>query len=151
MKKLSYTLLVLFLTVTMHAQNKAAAHQGFYLSLALGPAWGDINAERGATNIINIRGNVLGMDMQVGGSITANLLLHATVKVHTNIWPVVNSVRFQDSYSFDESFFGAGITKYNRLNFFATANAGAALYTFSRPQTGIQSTSVSTDPGFHLM
>ena len=148
MKKLSLLVLCAVISTVSQAQKTPVYHKGFYLSLGIGPSFGDINAKAGVNNLINVSGSVLAMDLQIGGSIQPNLLAHATVKVQTVISPVINSNRFPDSYSFDENFLGAGITKYTKTNFFATANIGAAYYTFSIPQTSFQPSSVSTDPGF---
>ncbi|MES2850792.1 MAG: hypothetical protein V4685_17160 [Bacteroidota bacterium] len=148
MKKIFLLLLSTVILATLFAQKTPVYHKGFYLSLGLGPSFGDIKAKDGVNNVINVRGSVLAMDMQIGGSLRPNLLVHGAVRVQTVISPVVNSVRFPDSYSFDENFIGAGITKYTTANFFATANIGAAYYTFSIPQTSFQPSSVSTDPGF---
>jgi hypothetical protein len=148
MNKIACILLSALILSTATAQKTPVQHQGFYLSMGLGPSFGDIKATDGINNVVTVKGNVLSMDLQIGRSIRTNLLLHATVKAHTVISPTVNSIRFPNSYSFDENFIGAGITRYNRSNFFATANAGAAFYTFSMPQTSFQPTSVSTDAGF---
>lgn len=150
MKKIFFLFIGFFLFAALQAQkNKTqVSHNGFYLSMAIGPSIGDINAERNGSNIITVKGNVLGMDLQIGSSIQPNLIVHGTVKVQTVISPEINTTEFPNSYSFDESFFGAGITKYTPSNFFGTANLGLALYTFSRPTTSFQSADVSTDPGF---
>lgn len=150
MKRICLLFITTFLLTFVYAQKKRTSvyHRGFYISADIGPSFGDINATKGTTRVINVKGNVLGMDVQIGNAIQPNLILHGTVKVQTVISPKVNSLQFPDSYSFDENFVGAGITKYNSSNFFGTANLGMALYTFSRPTTSFQSANVSTDPGF---
>ncbi len=148
MKKIFSLLLSTVILASLYAQKTPVYHKGFYLSLGLGPSFGNIKAKDGVNRVINVRGNVLAMDLQIGSSIQPNLMIHGAVRVQTVISPVVNSVRYPDSYSFDENFIGAGITKYTTANFFASANIGAAYYTFSMPQTSFQPSSVSTDPGF---
>lgn len=152
MKKINLLLIVYFIVTSIQAQTKSklTTHTGFYLSGSIGPSFGDINAIQDGSRIVNVSGQVLGMDIQIGNAIRPNLILHGTVKVQTVISPKINSTKFPDSYSFDESFFGAGITQYTPNNFFGTANIGMAYYTFSIPPTptSFQARDVSTDPGF---
>ena len=150
MKKILSIAVITFLLNPAHAQEKAQPiyHYGFYLSMAIGPAFGDINGTAG-TDIYKVKGFAPGLDIQVGGSIAENLLLHGTLQVKTIIGPKINGIKLNSRYSFDENFLGAGITKYTTDNFFATANIGAAYYSFTlQNNNSVVTNKSSTDPGF---
>lgn len=147
---LSTTLFVLlFHTAIAQKKNEPIFHHGFYLSMAIGPASGDVNGSAGTTDIYKVKGIAPGLDIQIGGTIAENMVLHGSIQVKTIIGPKINDVKLNSRYSFDENFVGAGITKYTTNNFFATANVGAAYYSFSLENGSLLVTNKSsTNPGF---
>lgn len=158
MKRIFFLLISSLLLTASHAQlvpsireqkNQPVYHHGFYLSMAIGPAFGNINGSAGTTDVYKVKGFAPGLDIQIGGAIAENLVLHGTLQVKTIIGPKINGIKLNSRYSFDENFLGAGITKYTTDNFFATANIGAAYYSFTlQNNNSVVSNKSSTDPGF---
>ena len=129
MKNITF-LASLLITISGFAQNKTAtvSHKGFYLSLALGPAFGNINGSDNFGRHYTVKGTAYYFGTQIGGAIQPNLILHGTIQIQSIYGPNINEINLDDKYSFDENFIGAGITKYSSRNFFITANILFSVY-----------------------
>lgn len=137
--------LIVFAIVAMYGYTAFAqerTHKGFYLSMALGPAFGTIDAETSLGNL-DISGTGIGFDMQIGAALRENLILHGTIGLKSIYGPAINDVEINDEYSIDEFIMGIGMTHYFSNNFFITGNVGAGNFSFSDDNT-----SISTDDGF---
>lgn len=148
MKRTVLVLIVLCTAMTALTQDSASAvsHKGFYMSMAIGPAFGNIQYdynENGTNN--EIKGEALGLDLQIGGAIKPNLILHATVQDKTIVGPKINGVKLDNDHLVQEYFYGAGMTKYTAQNFFFTGNIGVGHF---RIDTLNSSDGMTTDPGF---
>jgi len=152
MKKITFlAVLVATLSLTGFTQNKAAtvSHKGFYLSLAMGPAFGDIKGSDNYGEHYTVKGTAYCFSTQIGGALKPNLILHGTIQIQSIFGPKINDTKLDNKYSFDENFIGAGITKYSSRNFFITANIGAAYYSITEETNNpFVSNETSTDPGF---
>lgn len=150
MKKLFLALLLLssYLPILAQETTTEVKHQGFYLSMATGPAWGNIRWK--ANGVENkVKGDAFGFDLQIGGAIQPNLLLHATLQSKAFVGPKLNGIRQSSDYIITESFYGAGLTKYTSQNFFFTGNIGIG--NFMQTDTTDNNSNyrtTSTDPGF---
>ncbi|MEP7373705.1 MAG: hypothetical protein ABI675_09980 [Chitinophagaceae bacterium] len=151
MTRLTFLSILSFVSLSAVAQQKheTFSHKGFYLSLAAGPAFGDIKGKDHNNYPFITKGTAFGFDAQIGGAIQTNLILHGTLQIKSIYGPKINDVRFGGKYSFDENFFGAGMTKYTAENFFITGNVGLGYYTLSlETNNPFASQDVSTDMGF---
>ena len=151
MKKLIVLCICTFILFSVYAQHhdETVRHNGFYLSMAIGPAFGDIKGNDQYNYPFTASGTAVGFDIQIGGAIQTNLLLHGTLQIKSIFGPKINDTKLDGSYSFDENFFGVGITKYTSGNFFVTANVGLGYYTLSlETNNPFAPEEVSTDMGF---
>jgi len=152
MKQLFTLCTVCLLVFSGIAQDKSSSvsHNGFYLSAGLGPAFGNIKGSDNFGNHLTIKGTAIGLDLQIGGALRQNLLLHATIGLKSIYGFNVNGFKADSKYSFDENFLGVGITKYTTQNFFVTVNAGVSGFTLSNEDNNniFGSNDPSTDMGF---
>ena len=151
MRKLTSLIICFLIILPSIAQQKKETvnHKGFYLSMAVGPAFGDIKGKDHYNYPFTTKGTAFGFEAQIGGAIQTNLILHGTLQIKSIYGPKINDVRLDSKYSFDEDFFGAGITKYTAGNFFITGNVGLGYYTLSlETNNPFASQDVSTDMGF---
>ena len=151
MKKSIVLCICIFILYSVYPQQKEATvrHKGFYLSMAMGPAFGDIKGKDHYNYPFRASGTAVGFDFQIGGAIKTNLLLHGTLQIKSIFGPTINDTKLDSRYSFDENFFGVGTTTYTRGNFFVTANAGVGYYTLSlETDNPFAPDDVSTDMGF---
>src|SRR5689334_9075082 len=124
LKRLSVVIAtVLFSVCVLCAQEKT--HTGFYLSMALGPAFGDINAKDNMGQALSISGTGTGFDIQIGGVVQENLILHGNILIKSITGPTVNGIKMSEKYSVGESVLGVGLTYYLPTNFFLTGNIGS--------------------------
>jgi hypothetical protein len=135
------TLSISLITSTLMAQERT--HSGFYFSAALGPAWGTTNGSDNQGHALKMIGTGAEIDLQIGGSITKNLILHGTIMAKSVVGPEINGTKISNDYALSESMYGAGITHYTPNNFFFTGNAGVGKFTFDDGHT-----SMSTSNGF---
>ncbi len=75
-KSILLTLSITMMFSTLIAQDRT--HSGFYFSAALGPAWGTTNGSDNQGSTLKMIGAGAEIDLQIGGSITKNLILHGT-------------------------------------------------------------------------
>ncbi len=140
MKKLIVITIVAMYSFAAVAQERT--HKGFYLSMAMGPAFGNIDVKTSSGDL-EISGTGIGFDIQIGGALRENLILHGTIGLKSIYGPTINEVEINDEYSVDEFIMGIGVTHYLANNFFITGNIGAGDFAFSADNN-----SISTDDGF---
>jgi hypothetical protein len=133
----------IFLTSTTFSIAQEKTHKGFYLSMGLGPAFGDIRVLDNQSNETKIKGTGTGFDLQIGGAVKENLILHGTMGFKSIYGPTINGQKISGNYSIDESIFGAGMTYYLPNNFFFTGTIGSGEFSFTDEES-----SFATDPGF---
>ena len=140
-------LVLLFSTSTIQAQDRT--HNGFYLSMQTGPAFGYINGNSNQSSSYTVSGTGFAFDIQIGGAIKENLILHGTIVFKSIFGPEfddgVNKVTISKDYSFDELMMGIGTTRYLRNNFFITANIGLGQFSLA---DDTNNTTIDTDYGF---
>lgn len=124
------------------SSSNEIVRKGFYFSGAVGPAFGTITGSDNSGTALNVKGTAVDIDLQVGGSIQDNLFLHGTILAKTIQSPTVNGTQLSNSYYFNESMVGIGVTKYFTNDFFLTGNVGFAKYSFEE-----KNTSFTTDGG----
>jgi len=118
-------------------------HRGFYLALGGGPIKGTVNGFDNQGYMAAITGTGTEMNGQIGGAFSRKWILHFTLDLKYLNAPTINNSKTAGNFSLNESFVGGGLTHYTRQNFFLTANAGSASFSFSD-----QRNKVSTENGF---
>ncbi|MGE5479893.1 MAG: hypothetical protein ACM3U1_05645 [Chloroflexota bacterium] len=150
MKKVFLAIVLTFILtayVSMEAQGLTPGggrrqHDGFYLSLALGPVFGEIkdNVDLGIFGkeayIYSGTGAIL--DVKIGGRVAENLLLHGTITSAAIPGPTVEhestgkKETIDSDNSLGEVMFGAGLTYYFMpTNIFISGSVGLGMFTFS--------------------
>lgn len=150
MKKIYSHLPIPLLSLILIACNfssfaQGRTHNGFYLSMQAGPAWGHINGNNNMQTSIKVEGTAVGFDLQIGGAIKENLILHGNIGIKSIYGPEINNIKVSQDYSFDEFMMGAGTTYYLVNNFFVTGNVGFGSFSFADESTN---TSYDTNNGF---
>lgn len=142
--------------------NGAHEHDGFYLSMALGPAFSAINyrytgpaGSPGSTGSIRtasavFNGNGAEFDLKIGGAVMENLIIHGTIISTAVVGPDVRSngrhAKTRNDFGISETMIGGGATYYLMpLNMFGSASAGIGHYTVSQGNS-----SINTDRGFAM-
>ena len=150
MKKLIILGIAFLGFISLNAQDGFHKHDGFYLSLAGGPSAGTISME-GSQNGNSATGSYKGsggaLDIQIGGAIKENLILHANLTSLAITGPTVTlngvSAKFPNESSIGQAMFGVGLTYYIMpANIFFTANIGSGNFTVTD-----NGKSTSTDHG----
>lgn len=127
-------------------------HDGFYLSMCLGPNFVDItnNVENDA--IYKYSGTGTLFDLKIGGAIRENVILHGTLLSYDLTGPKIESngqsQRASNKISIGEIMLGGGITYYLMpSNTFISASAGIGGFLLTNEKDDID---VSTDKGFAI-
>lgn len=120
-------------------------HKGFYLTIGLGPEFGNIKAYDNLGNRLEFQGTAYSLDFQIGGTLLDNLILHATVQMKSIFGPTINNVKYNDDYSADEFMMGAGLTYYFKNNYFVTGSLGSGNFSFVDENLNY---TLDTDEGF---
>lgn len=149
----SCLLLLMVLATHLNVVAQGRVHKGFYLSVQAGPTAGKIMSTHQAGDNLRVSGNGAGFDLQVGGSLKENLILHATLSSKSSFGPEINHVDCSNCIFFDESFIGAGLTYYTSANFLFTVNLGAGNFSLDNSPENLSYTfgfvslpDVCTDP-----
>ncbi len=144
---LATMLFMLGITFTVYSQEKK--HEGFYLSLQVGPAMGYINGNLANTASMEVSGTGYAMDILLGGAIKENLILHGILGFKSIPGPEIKfdgqSTTLSNDYSFNELIIGGGSTYYFQKNFFVTGNIGVGNFSFSSESENM---TVETSNGF---
>lgn len=128
-------------------------HDGFYLSMALGPVLGNINNESTVVGNQTYTGPGFQFDFKIGGAISENFILHATLASSSMVGPKVSGNNGSSSSSTNdvmlgEAILGAGFTYYFMpSNFFISSSAGAGNFTVVNTKTDY---GYSTKRGFSM-
>ncbi|MCL2651426.1 MAG: hypothetical protein FWD60_10445 [Candidatus Azobacteroides sp.] len=140
-----------FCTIYGQSGNvKFQQHTGFYLSMAIGPVFGDISVDDG-TKYSGAGGQ---FDLKIGGAIKENLILHATLISNALTGPKVTyngyTETVTDNMSINEVMsLGGGLTYYFMPNnIFVSGTVGIG--SFSITDSSDSSINVSTDNGFSM-
>jgi hypothetical protein len=134
MKKLLVLLLLVPGYFISSAQEGYHEHDGFFLSMSLGPAFGNVNDKFSGSDL-TFRGAGIDFDIKIGGKISQNLLLHATLLSKSMVGPEVSdgsgqSGKISNNVSIGEAMFGAGLTYYIMpQNIFLSGSMGAGNFT----------------------
>jgi len=111
--------------------QKGKEHKGFYLSIAGGPARGNINGydSQGYTSLIS--GTSTELNFQIGASVSKRWIIHALLDKKFLASPTINNSKVANNFTLNESVLGGGITHYLHNNFFLSANMGSGNFSFS--------------------
>lgn len=153
MKKVLILCLVLFCFYKLQAQEGYHQHDGFYLSMSVGPLFGSVTDDLGS-NTLDMRGTGAQFDFKIGGAIKENLILHATLISNTLPGPSIkvsnnSSVKSSDNLTVGEAMFGVGLTYYMMpSNIFISGTIG--LGNFSIIDSQDSKNNVSTQRGISM-
>ena len=137
-------------------------HDGFYLSMNLGPVFSDVtdhvNAFGGSSAYtLDMSGQGAVMDMKIGGAIRENLILHATIISNSMSGPTiittkngfVTSAKASNSFAISDAIYGVGLTYYVMpSNYFVSGSIG--IVTFTLVDSGQDNSSISTQGGLAM-
>lgn len=139
--------LIILTQASLEAQGLAPGrgrrqHDGFYLSLALGPVFGEIREQASSTFLGNdafiYSGTGAILDFKIGGNVAENLLLHGTITSAAIAGPTIEleSTGQKETVDSDNSIaevmYGAGLTYYIMpTNFFVSGSVGFARFVVS--------------------
>jgi hypothetical protein len=155
MKKSFVIFLFLAAAITLKSQSEEGfqKHDGFYLSMAIGPVFGSITDVMDNQYDLEFSGTGAVFDFKIGGAIKENFILHATIISNSMPGPSVKngsqSAQASDNISINEVMFGGGFTYYIMpQNFFVSGSIGAGNFSISDSRNS--SNTVSTQKGLSL-
>jgi len=127
-------------------------HAGFYLSMSIGPVFGKITDDIKGVGLLEFTGTGAQFDFKIGGAISENLILHATLVSSSIAGPTVKNANLSattsNSVSLGEAMIGAGITYYMMpSNIFLSGSLGFGNFTVSDSKNDINT---STKRGVSL-
>lgn len=129
--------LALFLSGAAFAESLPATHDGFFLAFGLGFGSGNLDTDLdidGSSGNMTTSGMSSSFDFRIGGAVTENLILHATLVGSAINEPTTKNSDGEKAKIFDNtgvSLLGVGVTKYFMpLNLFASGSVGAAQFTY---------------------
>ena len=139
------TLIMMLAAVICFAQERT--HQGFYLSMQAGPAYGYANANTNIGYGLRVSGSAYAFDFQIGGAIRENTILHGNLGVKSIDNPTIEMGGYsaKTTMDFDEIMIGAGVTQYLKHNFFVTAVLGTGNFSL---YDETENTTTETNNGF---
>jgi len=143
--KITLALIIVYFSFVQSTSAQGGEHTGFYLSMGIGPEFGNIKGKDDTGTFLEVQGTAYAFDMQIGGAIRENVLLHGTVGVKSIFGPTINDVKLSDGYTVDEYFFGAGMTCYLRQNYFVSGNLALGQFSLVDESTQI---GYNSDNGF---
>lgn len=130
---------ILLCLSSLIAQETIREHKGFYLSMAGGPVFGTITDEisDGYSGVykMDMEGTGATFDFKIGGVISPNLVLHATLISQTMSGPNIKisnnpSIKASNELTVGEAMFGAGLTYYIMpQNIFFSGSLGLGNFT----------------------
>jgi hypothetical protein len=127
-------------------------HNGFYLSMSLGPVFPSISDKLAGNYDYVYTGTGAQFDLKLGGAIQENLILHATLTSNSLVGPTVKSdgqsMKASNNVTLSESMIGVGLTYYVMpSNIFLSGSLG--LGNFSTQDTN-NNNNISSDRGFAM-
>ena len=159
MKKLILISLVSFICLQAYSQNfympkqyTGRKHRGFYFSGAWGVNSTNMNVDSKNYGQATYKGTGAVMDLKIGGAITEDLILHATIlvqgmtgpKINSDYWGI-NDIKADDKISISQGLIGGGLTYYTPENILLSASLGIGGFTFENEREDLE---FSTDNGF---
>lgn len=130
-------------------EHNSRRHKGFFLSYAPGLNYTNVEmtGNYGTTTVKGLGG---GMDLKIGGTLTENLILHATIIGHGVFEPKLYGDGIQDATTaqnvdLGEVMLGVGITYYTPDNFLFSTSMGLGGFTLTNEEEDIDG---SSDNGF---
>jgi len=127
-------------------------HRGFYLSMALGYNSTSIDADSKNYGNSNFKGAGGVIDLKIGGTLTENVILHATILSHGVTGPKIekennynNNFKADNKLLISEGMIGVGLTYYTPDNIFLSTSLGIGSFGFENKREDIDFT---TDKGF---
>jgi hypothetical protein len=152
MKKIFLFSLFIICISTLTAQDGFHQHDGFALSMSLGPVFGTVTDDFG-TNHMELSGTGALFDFKIGGAIKENLILHATIL--SSLVPGPTFIKAEDTIVvapdnvfLGEAMLGAGLTWYFMPeNFFLSGSVGLGNFSILN---SITNNHVSTQRGFSM-
>ena len=168
MKKVLILCMLLLGFNLLKAQNEVQSikgyhkHDGFYLSMNIGPAFSNVTdnvkAFRGSSAFnLDMSGQGAVMDLKIGGAIRENLILHATLISNFMSGPTIvtsrngslTSAKAPKSFTISDDMYGVGLTYYVMpSNYLVSGSIGIG--TFTMLDSGQDNTSISTQGGFAM-
>ncbi|WP_430817821.1 hypothetical protein [Carboxylicivirga sp. RSCT41] len=135
-------------------QYNGRRHRGFFLSMALGVNSTKMESDAKYYGLSTYKGIGGAFDLKIGGTLTENLILHATILSHGVTGPKVssdefniNDVKTDNDISLSEGMIGAGLTYYTGSNIFFSSSLGMGNFILENDKEDI---SISTDWGFSM-
>ncbi|HCT30078.1 MAG TPA: hypothetical protein DIW31_04975 [Bacteroidales bacterium] len=157
MRKILLILLAAFTFQALIAQENQQEkgynqHDGFYLSMGLGPAFGKITDEMVGIGTLDFTGTGAQFDFKIGGAVSENFILHASLISSSIPGPKVSgggeSTTLSNNLSIGESMIGGGFTYYFMpANFFISSSIGSGNFTIIDSKNDIN---ISTKRGLSL-
>ncbi len=130
-------------------EHNGRRHRGFFLSYSPGVNITNVKMKdySGTTTVKGFGG---GMDLKIGGTLTENLILHATIIGHGVFEPKLYGDGIQEGTSaknadLGEVMFGVGLTYYTPDNFLFSTSMGLGGFTLTNEEEDIDG---SSDNGF---
>lgn len=156
MKKLSLSIVFFSFVALCLGQNARenktkviGEHQGFYLSMALGPNFMNVTSESNYSGNVEFSGVGALFDLKLGGSVAQNLILHATLTSSVLSSPKITSngmsQNSSNKVSLGEAFIGAGLSYYSPANILISGSLGMANFSLIDEEEDLD---ISTDRGF---
>jgi len=127
-------------------------HKGFYLSMSAGPDFASISDKVAGNYDYVFSGTGAQFDLKIGGAISENFILHATIISNSLTGPKIKSggvsQNTSNNLTMGEAMFGAGITYYVMpSNILLSGSLGLGNFTVLDND---QKKSVSSDRGFSM-
>jgi hypothetical protein len=153
MKKALIFCLIMISFNALKAQDGHHQHDGFYLSMSVGPVFGSVIDEM-TQYTVTMSGTGAEFDFKIGGAVSENLLLHATLISKSMAGPMIklsnsSSAKASDNIAVGEAMLGGGLTYYFMpSNVFLSGSVG--LGNFSIIDSKDSDNNVSTQRGFSM-
>lgn len=161
MKQIATLLLLSVIALSLPAQEfmspklyDGRRHRGFFFSMGLGANQTTVKVDSKNYGFSSYKGPGVAMDLKIGGTLTENLILHATILTHGVTGPTINSddwgytnVKADNKVTLSEAMIGAGLTYYTPDNLFISSSVGFGGFTIANEREDIE---VSTDSGFSI-
>lgn len=161
MKKILILWMVLFAFIYAEGQNGTHEHDGFYLSMSIGPLFGNISNDvtgiHGPYTAVN-SGTSGQFDFKIGGAISKNLILHATLlddylpgpKVITTQNGYSVTTKMPDAFAIGESLLGVGMTFYSSSNLFFSSSVGLGNFSIANSEDSKNDFTTENGLGFQI-
>jgi hypothetical protein len=161
--KRQFILVTILLISFLHAKSQdfqipqrytGKKHRGFFLSCSPGINFTQIAVESEKYGYSSYEGFGSGFGLKIGGALVENLILHATMLVHSVEGPKIksdvvwfNNIKLDNSVSLTEGMMGIGLTYYNSYNYLISGTIGMGGITLVKEK---ENYNFSTDNGFSL-